>query len=168
MDWLAKCQGEIKRKLTGKHLEDCGLALCDVSSSYVEGACNELASRGHSQDHRPDRPQVVYGLLCSREGCPVAISAFEGNTADHSTLAAQVTKLRDRFGLKRVSLKGFRHVTESAVLRVRRPPPFGQKLVVVSSAWRSVKSCVTARSSSAPILTPLVLTRSFSSERQYW
>ena len=69
---------------------------------------NELAARGYSRDHRSDRPQVVYGLPCNAEGCPVAVPALAGNTADRATLAEQVANLRDRFGLERVSLVGDR------------------------------------------------------------
>ena len=108
MDWLASRQRAIERKLAKLHLRDGSLTLYDVSSSYVEGSCNELAARGYSRDHRPDRPQVVYGLLCSPEGCPVAVRAFQGNTADPSTLAEQVANLRTRCGLERVALVGDR------------------------------------------------------------
>ena len=108
MDWLADRQRAIERKLARRHLADGGLALYDVSSSYVEGSCNELALRGYSRDHRRDRPQVVYGLLCNPEGCPVAVRAFRGNTADPSTLAEQAVNLRRRFGLQRMALVGDR------------------------------------------------------------
>ena len=117
MDWLADRQRSIERKLAKKHLADGCLALYDVSSSYVEGSCNELAVRGYSRDHRADRPQVVYGLLCNREGCPVSVSAFKGNTADTSTLAEQVTNLRRRFGLERVALVGDRGMIAQTRIR---------------------------------------------------
>ena len=104
MDWLALRQTAIERKLAKRHLAAGSLALYDVSSSYLEGSRCELASR----DHRPDRPQIVYGLLCSPQGCPVAVEAFPGNTADPDTLAARVQVLRERFGLQRVALVGDR------------------------------------------------------------
>ena len=65
-------------------------ALYDVSSSYMEGRCCPLATYGHSRDHRPDRPQIVYGLLCATDGTPVAIEVFEGDTADPQTIREQV------------------------------------------------------------------------------
>ncbi len=102
MDWLALRQTAIERKLAKRHLAAGSLALYDVSSSYLEGSRCELASR----DHCPDRPQIVYGLLCSPQGCPVAVEAFPGNTADPDTLAARVQVLRERFGLQRVALVG--------------------------------------------------------------
>jgi len=80
------------------------LVLYDVTSSYLEGRRCELAQFGYSRDHRGDRPQIVFGLLCTPDGRPVAVEAFEGNLGDPSTLAAQVRKLRMRFRLKRIVL----------------------------------------------------------------
>ena len=108
MDWLLKRQPAIERKLAKLHLPEGGLALYDLSSSYVEGSCCPLAKRGYSRDHRADRPQIAYGLLCNAEGCPVAVEAFPGNTADPHTLSSQLNKLRQRFGLQRVVLVGDR------------------------------------------------------------
>jgi transposase len=90
------------------------LVLYDVSSSYFEGRCCPLAHNGHSRDHRGDRPQIVYGLLCTRDGLPVAVEGFDGNTADPATLTAQVSKLKSRFGLWRVVLVGDRGMITSA------------------------------------------------------
>ncbi len=103
--------------LARRHLVGGTLTLYDVSSSYLEGRCCELAQHGYSRDHRPDRPQIVYGLLCNREGCPVAIEVFEGNTADPTTLGAQVDKLKKRFGLERVVVVGDRGMITSARIR---------------------------------------------------
>ena len=108
MDWLAPRQHDIERQLAAAHLKGAPLALYDVSSSYLEGARCELAARGYSRDHRGDRPQIVYGLLCSPDGCPIAVQAFAGNTADPTTLADQVQALRERFGLRRIALVGDR------------------------------------------------------------
>lgn len=108
MDWLLKRQPAIERKLAKRHLRQGGLALYDLSSSYLEGSCCPLAKRGYSRDHRSDRPQITYGLLCNQDGCPVAVEAFAGNTADPSTLSSQVNKLRQRFGLQRLALVGDR------------------------------------------------------------
>ncbi len=80
--------------------------LYDVSSSYLEGRCCELGRFGYSRDHRPDRLQIVYGLPCSREGCPIAVKVFEGDIADPMTLASQVQKLKARFGLRRIVVVG--------------------------------------------------------------
>jgi hypothetical protein len=114
LDWLLDQQERIETGLAKRHLTGGTLTLYDVSSSYLEGSCCELARHGYSRDHRSDRPQIVYGLLCDREGCPVAIEVFEGNTADPMTLATQVTKLKARFGLDRVVLVGDRGMITSA------------------------------------------------------
>jgi hypothetical protein len=92
------------------------LVLYDVSSSYLEGRCCELARHGYSRDRRPDRLQIVYGLLCDREGRPM-IEVFEGDTGDPSTLAAQIEKLKRRFGLKHVVLVGDRGMITAARIR---------------------------------------------------
>jgi hypothetical protein len=117
LDWLLDQQERIENGLARRHLAGGTLTLYDVSSSYLEGRCCELAQHGYSRDHRPDRPQIVYGLLCNRDGCPVAIEVFEGNTADPTTVAHQVTKLKARFGLERVVLVGDRGMITSARIR---------------------------------------------------
>ena len=88
--------------------------LYDVSSSYLEGRCCPLAQRGYSRDRKRGTLQIVYGLLCAPDGCPVAIEVFEGNTADPMTLATQVTKLKQRFALDHVVLVGDRGMITQA------------------------------------------------------
>ena len=100
-----------------RHLCDGTLVLYDLSSSYVEGRCCELAHFGHSRDHRSDKMQIVYGLLCSPDGCPVAIEVFEGNTGDPSTVGNQITKLKERFGLTRIVMVGDRGMITDARIR---------------------------------------------------
>src|SRR5204862_1660363 len=90
LDWLVERQSRIENGLARRHLEDGVLVLYDVSSSYFEGRCCPLAQCGHSRDHRGDRPQIVYALLCSREGLPIAVDVVDGTTGDPSTLSAQV------------------------------------------------------------------------------
>ncbi|UNC13043.1 IS1634 family transposase (plasmid) [Acidiphilium multivorum] len=117
LDWLGAQQGRIERQFARRHLRDGTLVLYDVSSSYLEGRHCELAHHGYSRDHRPDRPQIVYGLLCDREGRPIAVEVFEGNTADPATIAAQVEKLKRRFHLERVVLVGDRGMITTARIR---------------------------------------------------
>ena len=117
LDWLGMAQPSIEDALARRHLCDGTLVLYDVSSSYVEGRCCELADFGHSRDHRPDKMQIVYGLLCSPDGCPVAIEVFEGNTGDPSTVGNQITKLKERFGLTRVVMVGDRGMITDARIR---------------------------------------------------
>lgn len=108
LDLLARCQAGIEQLLARRHLENGTLVLYDVTSSYLEGRHCELAQFGYSRDHRADRPQIIFGLLCTREGCPVAVEVFEGNLGDPSTLARQIAKLRTRFRLTRIVLVGDR------------------------------------------------------------
>jgi hypothetical protein len=114
LDWLGAAQPTIEATLARRHLSDGTLVLYDVSSSYVEGRCCELARFGHSRDGRHDKMQIVFGLLCSAEGCPIAVEVFEGNTGDPATLGSQITKLKDRFGLKRVVMVGDRGMITQA------------------------------------------------------
>lgn len=117
LDWLLERQVRIENGLARRHLEDGVLVLYDVSSSYFEGRHCPLAQYGHSRDHRSDRLQIVYGLLCTREGLPIAVEVFEGNTADPTTLKSQIDKLRSRFGIKRMVLVGDRGMITAARIR---------------------------------------------------
>jgi len=114
LDWLGARQGAIETALARRHLKDGALVLYDVSSSWLEGRCCELARFGYSRDGKKGKLQIVYGLLCAADGCPVAIEVFEGNTADPMTLATQIDKLKARFGLSRVVLVGDRGMITSA------------------------------------------------------
>jgi transposase len=113
MDWLLQRQKRIENKLAKKHLRDGTLVLYDVSSSYYTGRQSELIKRGYSRDGKPGEPQIVYGLLCAPDGCPVAIEVFSGNTADPTTFTAQVNTIRQRFGITRVVLVGDRGMITS-------------------------------------------------------
>ena len=95
--------------------------LYDVSSSYLEGRCCELAQRGYDRDGKKGKLQIIYGLLCAGDGCPVAIEAFEGNTADPRTLAAQIDKVKKRFALDHVVLVGDRGMITQAPSTPNRP-----------------------------------------------
>jgi hypothetical protein len=117
LDWLLERQARIETGLARRHLEDGVLVLYDVSSSYFEGRCCPLASYGHSRDHRDDRPQIIYGLLCRRDGLPVAIEVFDGSTGDPRTLRAQVEKVKDRFAIDRVVVVGDRGMVTAARIR---------------------------------------------------
>jgi transposase len=125
MDWLVQRQGRIESKLARKHLKDGSLVLYDVSSSYYTGTCCSLAKFGHSRDGRKEFPQILYGLLCTREGCPVAVEVFEGNAGDPKTLASQIEKLRKRFGIERVVLVGDRGMITEARIREELAPVEG-------------------------------------------
>src|SRR6267378_1845977 len=114
LDWLGREQPFIEATLARRHLRNGALLLYDVTSTYLEGRCCELAQHGYSRDHRGDRPQIVIGLMCAADGCPVAVEVFEGNTADPVTLSAQIDKLKQRFHLQRVVMVGDRGLLTSA------------------------------------------------------
>jgi hypothetical protein len=114
LDWLESEQRFIETTLARRHLKDGTLLLYDVTSTYLEGRRCELAQHGYSRDHRGDRPQLVIGLLCAANGCPVAVEVFDGNTADPATLASQIDKIRQRFHLQRVVMVGDRGLLTSA------------------------------------------------------
>jgi Transposase DDE domain len=114
LDWLVSEQAFIETALARRHLTNGALLLYDVTSTYLEGRRCELAQYGYSRDHRGDRPQLVIGLLCAANGCPVAVEVFDGNTADPNTLASQIDRVRHRFKLQRVVMVGDRGLLTSA------------------------------------------------------
>ena len=117
MDWLFERQQGIEDALANRHLQDGTLVLYDVTSTYFEGRCCPLAQLGHSRDGKKDKLQIVIGLLCAADGCPVAVEVFEGNTADPKTVKSQLIKLRQRFGIQRVVLVGDRGMITAARIR---------------------------------------------------
>jgi hypothetical protein len=117
MDWLAARQDKIEDALAARHLAGGTLVLYDVSSAAFEGRTCPLGAIGHPKDGVRGRLQIVYGLLTSAEGIPVAIEVFAGNTGDPTTVASQVTKVKDRFGITKVVLVGDRGMLTAARLR---------------------------------------------------
>jgi hypothetical protein len=116
LDWLGERQPAVETALARRHLRNGTLVLYDVSASYLEGRCCPLARRGYSRDGKKGSLQIVYGLLCASDGCPVAVEVFAGNTADPMTLAPQIAKLKQRFGLEHVVLVGDRGlITEARI-----------------------------------------------------
>ena len=114
MDWLLERQPAVEAALAKRHLSEGGLVLYDLTSVYLEGSKCELAKRGYSRDGKRGLPQIEFGLLTDREGRPVAVDVFEGNMADPSTVAAQVDKLKNRFGIAEVVMVGDRGMLTSA------------------------------------------------------
>jgi transposase len=98
LDWLIEQQERIETALARRHLQNGTLVLYDVSSTYFEGRSCELAKFGYNRAGKIGKLQIVFGLLCTAEGCPVAIEVFEDNIGDASTLASQVNKLKERLG----------------------------------------------------------------------
>jgi len=122
LDWLQERQEAIEIALAKKHLKGGALVLYDVSWSYVEGRSCPLAQRGYNRDGKKGKAQIVYGLLCAPDGCPVAIEVFEGNTGDPKTVADQFAKLKKRFALDHVVLVGDRGmITQARIDEDLRP-----------------------------------------------
>jgi hypothetical protein len=117
MDYLRARQERIEDALAARHLAGGTLVLYDVSSAAFEGRTCPLGAVGHPKDGVRGRLQIVYGLLTSKEGIPVAIEVFAGNTGDPKTVASQVDKVKDRFGITRVVLVGDRGMLTAARLR---------------------------------------------------
>jgi hypothetical protein len=117
MDWLLEEKPRIERELARRHLGEGALVLCDVTSTYYTGTHCPLAEFGHSRDRKKGFPQIVFGLLCNREGCPVAVEVFKGNTSDPGTLGPQINKLRNEFALTRLIVVGDRGLLTEARIR---------------------------------------------------
>ena len=117
MDWVLGRQDTIEDALAARHLANGTLVLYDVSSAAFEGRTCPLGAIGHARDGVKGRLQIVYGLLCSPKGVPIAIEVFDGNTADPKTLKAQIDKLKTRFGLSNIALVGDRGMLTSARIR---------------------------------------------------
>lgn len=160
MDWLLERQPKIEAALAKRHLKGGCLVLYDVSSSYFEGLTCPLARRGYSRDHRSDCLQIVYGLLCNAEGCPVAVEVFDGNTGDPKTLGAQIRKLKQRFGLDHVVLVGDRGMITSARIE-KEVGPAGLDWVTALRGSSIEKLC------KEQVLQPSLFDRSHLAEIQH-
>ncbi|MBI4278604.1 MAG: IS1634 family transposase, partial [Armatimonadetes bacterium] len=117
MDWLLARQARIEEALAKRHLAEGTLVLYDVTSASFEGRHCSLAKLGYDRAGKTGKGQIVFGLLCNAEGCPVAVEVFDGATADPKTLAAQVQKVRQRFELQRLVLVGDRGMITDARIR---------------------------------------------------
>ena len=131
MDWLLPQQSRIEQALAKRHLSQGGLVLYDLTSTYFEGRHCPLAKLGHSRDDKSGKLQIVFGLLTNASGCPVAVEVFAGHTSDPKTVAVQVNKLRQQFGLSDVVLIGDRGMITSA--RIREDLPASQGIQWISA-----------------------------------
>lgn len=139
LDWLGTRQADIEARLAERHLRQGGAVLYDVTSSYYEGATCPLAKYGHDRDGKTGRPIIVYGVLADADGRPVAMNVYPGNTGDPSTVADQVHKLRQRFGLERVVLVGDRGMlTQTQIDALRQHQGIGWISALRSPAIREL------------------------------
>ena len=122
LDWLHEAQPTIERRLARQHLTGATLVLYDLTSTWLTGSCCELAAEGYSRDGKRGDPQIVFGLICTAQGCPIAVEVFPGNTADPATVAAQVAKLKDRYGIEKLTWVGDRGmITSARIEQVLKP-----------------------------------------------
>ena len=152
LDWLHQRQPWISRSLARRHLGDGTTLLYDLSSSWFEGDRCPLAAFGYSRDGKRSKKQVVYGLLCSSDGCPIDIEVFNGNTADPATVAAQVQKIKQRFSLHRVALVGDRGMLTSARIRDDLHPAGLHWISALTS--RSIRKLVRATDQQPAVVQP--------------
>ena len=139
MDWLWERQERIEKKLAARHLSEGGLVLYDVSSSFYEGRTCSLAQFGHDRDGKKGLPIIVYGVMTNGEGCPVAVSVYAGNTGDPTTVADQIEKLRERFGLSRAVMVGDRGMlTQPQIEKLKQHPGLGWITALTSTAIREL------------------------------
>ncbi|HZK53785.1 MAG TPA: IS1634 family transposase [Desulfosporosinus sp.] len=110
MDKLFERQVAIQRKLAAKHLNDSSIILYDITSSYMEGEYeeSEIVTYGYNRDKKKGHEQIVIGLICSREGCPIAVEVFRGNTKDESTVEDKIIQIKDTYGVKNAIFVGDR------------------------------------------------------------
>jgi transposase len=134
MDWLGRGQARIEKKLAARHLTEGTLLLYDVTSTYFEGRSCPLAALGHNRDGKKGKLQIVVGLLCAADGCPVAVEVFPGNTTDSTTLASQILKVRERWGLTHVVWVGDRGLLTDARIDQELRPVEGLKWITALRA----------------------------------
>jgi len=139
MDWLVEGQERIEKKLAARHLGEGAQVFYDVTSSYYQGRACPLAQYGHDRDGKKGRPIIVYGVLTDREGRPIAVEVYPGNTGDPSTVGDQVNKLRERFGISRVVLVGDRGMlTQVQIEKLKEHPRLGWISALRSASIRKL------------------------------
>jgi hypothetical protein len=139
LDWLLARQSRIERKLAARHLDDGDRVLYDVTSSYYEGRTCPLVKFGHNRDGKKGLPIIVYGVMTDREGRPVAVQVYPGNTGDPTTVPDQVDKLRTRFGLSHVVLVGDRGMlTQARIEELKKHPGLGWISALRSGSIRAL------------------------------
>ena len=119
LDWLSDNQEKIEDKLFRhrKTGEISDIFLYDVTSSYLEGEKNELAAYGYPRDKVKGKKQIVIGLMMDKDGYPISVEVFKGNTQDPKTVLNQLKKLKYRFGVKRVIFVGDRGMIKSEEIK---------------------------------------------------
>jgi hypothetical protein len=168
LDWLLSRKKRIETKLARRHLAEGSLALYDVSSSYYEGHHCALAQFGYSRDGKRGLPVVVYGVMTDRDGRPVGVDVYKGNTGDPSTVPGAVEKLRTQFGLERVVLVGDRGLlVQTRIETLKQYPGLGWISALRSQAIQAlvVNGCLTPSSLSADTMLAEISSPDYPGER---
>jgi transposase len=134
MDWLLSRQDAIQKKLAARHLSTGGLVLYDLSSSYFEGNTCPLAKLGYNRDGKKGLLQVNYGLLTDADGCPVAVSVYEGNVADSQTLLPELRRVREQFGVEQLVMVGDRGMISNQAIATMQETPGVDWITALKSA----------------------------------
>ena len=116
MDWLIKRQDIIETKLAKKHFAEGSLFLYDLTSTYFEGKKCPLAAFGHNRDKKKGKRQIVIGLLCNKQGCPISVQVFKGNTSDSTTILSEIKRIREKYGIKKIVIVGDRGMITKACI----------------------------------------------------
>ncbi len=139
MDWLLQHQDRIEQELAGRHLQEGGLMLYDLSSSYFEGSCCPLAARGHNRDKKQGKLQVNYGLLTDARGCPISVSVVDGNTSDTKTLLPQVERVQRQFDIQKLIIVGDRGmISQTQIDRLKESPDIDWITAIKNGAIRKL------------------------------
>lgn len=139
MDWLYERIERIENKLAKRHLQNGCHMLYDISSSYYEGHSCSLIQYGHNRDNKKGKKIIVYGMLTSQTGCPIAIEVYPGNTSDPKTVIDQVEKMRKRFKLEKIILVGDRGMlTQTQLDKLKEYPGIGWITALRSEAIRQL------------------------------
>jgi hypothetical protein len=109
MGYLSGFKEEIEDALflKGRTLLDDSIDLVffDTTSIYFEGEGPEgFARYGHSKDHRPDRKQIIVGVVMTKEGDPICCEYWPGNMSDVKALLRIVEVLKGRFRIRTIIL----------------------------------------------------------------
>ena len=141
LEWLIARQSRIESKLASRHLQEGGIAMYDLSSSSYYGRKCPLARFGKNRDGKRGVPCIAYGLLADREGRPISIDVYPGNTGDPATVIHQVEKIKKRFGLSRVVLVGDRGMlTQTQISTLKKHPGIGWISALRSSQIKGLVS----------------------------
>jgi transposase len=144
MDWLLKRQSQIERRLAQQYLQQGSLVLFDLSSTYLEGEHCPLAKRGYNRDRKKGMVQIVFGVLCNAQGCPIAVEVFAGNTSDPTTLKNHLAKLKEEFNLKSGVLVGDRGMLPDKQIQTELKQTQGWEWITALKAVQ-IRSLLTAK-----------------------